>query len=159
MTGRRMQTYYFDDFKLGDRFETRRARITESQIIDFSWAWDPQPMHLDPSSDRTLAFGGLMSSGFHTMCITFRLWIDLGVQAESVVIGRGIEQLQWTAPVRPDDILRVVVEVIGLKPSSRPGQGTVSLRFTTLNHKDETVMTAINHVIFRCRPEAAGGSA
>ena len=150
-----MQTYYFDDFRLGDRFETRGTRITESQIIDFARAWDPQSMHLDPSAERTLAFGGLMSSGLHTMCVTLRLWIDLGVQGDSVLVGRGIEQLQWTAPVRPDDILRVVAEVTGLTPSSRPGQGTVLMRFTTLNHKDETVMTFINRVIYRCRKARA----
>jgi len=44
--------------------------------------------------------------------------------------------------VRPGDALHVEIEVIETRPSrSRPGQGVVNVRVTTLNQHGETVQT------------------
>jgi acyl dehydratase len=38
---------YFDDFEVGERFTSRGVTLSESQIIDFALAYDPQPFHLE----------------------------------------------------------------------------------------------------------------
>ena len=42
-----MHARYFEGFKVGDTFETRAVTLTEGQMVDFSMAYDPQPIHTD----------------------------------------------------------------------------------------------------------------
>ena len=42
-----MTARYFDDFKPGDRFESAGKTLPESEILDFAWRYDPQPIHMD----------------------------------------------------------------------------------------------------------------
>ncbi|MBO6521002.1 MAG: MaoC family dehydratase [Rhodospirillales bacterium] len=133
---------YFEDFTVGRRFESAGATLTESQILDFAWAWDPQPFHIDvPHSDEG-PYGGLISSGFHTMCVAFRLIHATGYLASASMGSPGIDELRWKKPVRPGDTLRVVAEVTSQKPSSsKPDRGTALIDYSVLNQKDEEVMS------------------
>jgi acyl dehydratase len=143
---------YFEDFKVGDRFPTRAVTLTEADIIAFARQWDPQPFHLDPEAARASIYGGLIASGMQTIALTLRLFLDTGAVAASSLGSPGCE-VQWKSPVRPGDTLRVVVEVIETRPSSsKPDRGIVRLRYTTLNQRDEPVMTMIGNQLVRRRP-------
>ncbi|MBI1206942.1 MAG: acyl dehydratase [Azospirillum sp.] len=147
---------YFDDFSLGDVIETEGATITESQIIDFAFKFDPQPFHIDIEAASRSPFGGLIASGFHTLSLSFRLFRDTGAITGTSMGGGGGDDLRWLRPVRPGDTLRVRVEVLERIPSRRPDRGTVRLGYTTLNQHGEAVMTVIfNHIVAR-RPGAEG---
>src|ERR1041384_4485299 len=50
---------YFEDFTVGREFCTDGATVTESQILDFALAFDPQPFHLDLEAAKQSAFGWL----------------------------------------------------------------------------------------------------
>jgi acyl dehydratase len=53
-------------------------------------------------------------------------------------VGVGLDECRWSRPVRPGDELRVECEVLDGRPSkSRPEQGLIKLRTTTLNQDDE----------------------
>src|SRR3546814_20338936 len=39
----RMHTRWFEDWKVGEVFETRSASLTDAQIVDFAMRYDPQP--------------------------------------------------------------------------------------------------------------------
>ncbi|NQV98415.1 MAG: MaoC family dehydratase [Rhodospirillales bacterium] len=137
-----MHTRYLDDFKVGDRFESRSASLTEAQIMDFALTWDPQPFHIDKQAALKGAFGGIIASGFQTQALAFRLFYDLGLIAKSNIIGLGVDEARWPAPVRPDDALRNIVEVLEVKPSSsKPDRGVLKLGHTVVNQDDVTVMT------------------
>ena len=69
-----MDDLYFEDFTPGREFRTEGVTVTESQILDFALAFDPQPFHLDAEAAKGTIFGGLIASGFHTMALTFRLF-------------------------------------------------------------------------------------
>jgi acyl dehydratase len=143
---------YFEDFKVGDRFPTGAVTLTEADITAFARQWDPQPFHLDPEAARASIYGGLIASGMQTIALTLRLFLDTGTLAASSLGSPGCE-VQWTRPVRPGDTLRVVVEVLETRPSaSKPDRGIVRLRYTTLNQRDETVMTMIGNQLARRRP-------
>ena len=57
-----MSDRYFEDFKVGDRFESGGMTITEAAIIDFARQWDPQPFHIDAEFAKTWTYGGLIAS-------------------------------------------------------------------------------------------------
>ena len=102
--------------------------MTESEIIDFAWKYDPQ--HISVPDAEESHFGGIISSGFQTLAVSFRLaWQANGLQATNLGAGT-IDQLNWLKPVRPGDTLRVEMEVRE-KRQSRPNRtGLVRFKYT-----------------------------
>lgn len=133
---------YFEDFALGDTIESQAVTVTESQIVDFAWTWDPQPFHVSKPDAEATMFGGLIASGFHTLALSFRLLWQGGPIQSTNVGGVGLDNVRWPRPVRPGDTLRVTAEVLELKPSSSRPFGTVRMKYTTTNQDAEVVMTA-----------------
>lgn len=152
-----MTGLWFDDLHAGFRFESRAATLTEAQIVEFAFSFDPQPIHTDAQAAARSPYGGLIASGLHTLAVSCRLiqqdkpWIAAGMGAP------GIEALQWLQPVRPGDTLRVVTEVRSVRPSaSRPDRGIVALHHAVYNQDDVLVMTyQLNEFVAR-RPAGAG---
>ena len=133
---------HFEDLQLGDVIESQSVTVTESQIMDFAWIWDPQPFHVSKPGAEASMFGGLIASGFHTVALSFRLiWQAEPIQATNVG-GLGLDNVRWPRPVRPGDTLRATAEVLELRPSSSKPFGTVRLKYTTVNQDDAVVMTA-----------------
>lgn len=147
---------YFEDFTPGREFRTDGVTITEAQILDFALAFDPQPFHLDAEAAKETIFGGLIASGFQTMALTFRLFIQTRALAASSLGSPGVDELRWLRPVRPGDTLRAVVQVVEQRPStSKPDRGIVRLHWTSLNQRGEPVLTMTSLQLVRRRPRAA----
>ncbi len=148
-----MHTRWFDEFHVGDKFATRGMTLTESQIVDFALTYDPQHMHVDAHTAGAGPFGGLIASGFQTLALSFRLFYDLGLVVDSNIVGPGMDEVRWTAPVKPGDTIRTEVEVIEARESrSKPDRGAVKFQFTVLNQRDETVMHYKAITIIRRKP-------
>lgn len=144
-----MPRLYLDDLKQGQRFiGTTRIRIQEDQIKTFATEFDPQPFHLDESAAHTSIFQGLAASGWHTAAVTMRLLVDSEFQPAGGIVGAGFDELCWPRPVRPGDELRVESEVLEVRLSkSRPEQGLVKVRTTTLNQDGEVVQTSVGNLV------------
>jgi acyl dehydratase len=142
---------YLEDFAVGQTFGSGRLRIDKEQIFAFAAEFDPQPFHLDEASARHSIFGGLAASGWHTAAVTMRLLLDSELKPAGGIIGAGLDECRWPRPVRPGDELRIQCEVIEVRPSkSRPEQGLIKLRTTTLNQDDEAVLVhVVNLVVLR----------
>ncbi|MDA1001107.1 MAG: MaoC family dehydratase [bacterium] len=133
---------YFDDFSIGEIFTGQAVRITEEEILSFARRFDPQPFHLDPEAAHNSPFGGLIASGFHTLLVSFRSFLDTGAISACSIGSPGLEELKWLVPVRPGDTLCVTAEVLEMRPSnSKPDRGILKMGYETKNQQDETVMT------------------
>jgi acyl dehydratase len=147
------QAPYFEDFKPGEQFESQAITLTRDAIIDFAMRFDPQPFHMDQEAARDSIFGGLIASGIHTVAVTFRLLLQTGILTHNLG-SPGFDEVRWLQPVHPDDTIRAVAEVIDLRPSTtRPDRGTVRLKCTTLNQRNEPVQRIITNQLIRCRPK------
>jgi acyl dehydratase len=142
---------YLDDFAVGQTFGSGRVRIDKEQIFAFAAEFDPQPFHLDEAAARHSIFGGLAASGWHTAAVTMRLLLGSELKPAGGIIGAGLDECRWPRPVRPGDELRIECEVIEVRPSkSRPEQGLIKLRTTTLNQDGEAVLVhVVNLVVLR----------
>ena len=97
---------------------------------------------------RDSIFGGLAASGWHTAAITMRLLVDSDLKPAGGIVGAGFDELRWPLPVRPGDELRVESEVLEVRPSkSRPEQGLVKLRTTTLNQDEQVVQVSVGNLV------------
>jgi len=57
------------------------------------------------------------------------------------MIGAGVEEMRWTEPVRPGDVLRTEIEVVGVRKStSRQNYGIVRTTTRALNQRDQVVL-------------------
>jgi acyl dehydratase len=152
-----MEDLYLEDFAVGDRFVTESESVSEEQIIRFAKEWDPQTFHTDPEAASRHEMGGLFASGLHTLGVTFRLFVKMGVIAASNVAGAGLDNLRWSRPVRPDDTLHVEIETTEVRPSrSRPDRGYVVMHYVTQNqHGDPVLEFDLAHIVRRRPTELA----
>jgi acyl dehydratase len=145
--------HYLEDFSVGQTFRSGSITVTSDQIKAFASQFDPQPFHLDETAAAASFFGGLVASGWHTAALTMRMIVDSEPKIAGGSIGAGAEELKWPRPVRPDDTLHIVSEVLEIRPSkSRPDQGIVKMRTQTLNQEDQPVMTLVTNVVVPRRP-------
>lgn len=144
---------YFEDFHVGDSFELGSKQVTEEEIIAFAQQFDPQPFHVNPEEARNSFFGGIVASGWHTMGMYMRMFVDEILNKTVSLASPGIDEIRWLKPVRPGDVLRgtfLVTECTASK--SRPEMGIVRSKCEAFNQKDELVMTMIGiHFIGRQR--------
>lgn len=149
-----MTVWYLDDFEIGQTFGSGRVTMDAESITSFAASFDPQPFHLDEQAARGTIFGGLAASGWHTAAVTMRLLVEGEFRPAGGIIGMGFEEFRWPRPVRPGDELRVEGEVLEVRPSrSRPDQGLVKVRATTLNQNDEAVQVVVASFLVPRRPE------
>jgi acyl dehydratase len=147
---------YYEDFKIGERFVSGGMTMSEAGIIEFARQWDPQPFHIDAEFAKTWTYGGLIASGLHTMAVTLRLWLDLGILRASSLGSPGIGEVQFPRPVRPGDTLRVVTDFVELRlSSSKPDRGVARIRQVTINQRDEPVLEQETTVFLKRRPAPA----
>jgi acyl dehydratase len=150
-TSRRMR--FLDDFAIGATFQTGTRTLDEGECLAFARDYDPQPFHLDAQAASATFFRGLVASGWQTAAMTMRLIVDSGVLRESGIIGTGIDELRWLAPVRPGDTLRVEGEVIEKLPwPNNPTRGIARIRMKTINQEGAVVMTQIANLVLPIRP-------
>jgi acyl dehydratase len=86
--------------------------------------------------------------------MTMKLLVDSDLAPAGGLVGAGFDELRWPRPVRPGDELRVESEVLDVRPSkSRPDQGVIKVKTTTLNQNDAAVQISVGHLIVRRRPD------
>jgi len=147
----RMKKRYFDDIKVGDRFQSEPLNVIEKQVIEFAHKFDPQMFHLNRKAAERTLFKGLIASGWHTAAITMRLFVQTLNFGEGA-IGLGVDKLRWPNAVRPGDVLTVETDVLKLRPSrSKPGYGIIRLRYVTTNQDGEIVQTMLASAMVRRR--------
>jgi acyl dehydratase len=144
---------YLEDFPVGEEIVSAGRTVTEDAIIAFAAQYDPQYFHTDVEAARESPFGGLVASGFHTLAIGFRLFLDTGVFAVTGQGSPGMDEVRWLLPVRPGDTLRTMARVTEVRPSaSKPGRGLVRATFRVVNQRGEDVMTIGTNTFVARRP-------
>jgi len=84
---------------------------------------------------------GLAASGWHTAAIAMRLAVEVRPFGPHPLLGIGVDDLRWLAPVRPGDVLHIEGEVIELTPSKTKPQGVVRVKWTAFNQHGDPVYT------------------
>ena len=64
---------WFDDLKVGMRFESGSKTVSKEEILRFASEFDAQPFHLDEEAAKHTILKGLAASGWHTAAICMQL--------------------------------------------------------------------------------------
>lgn len=139
---------FLEDFAAGQKYRSATMRVEAERVRSFAAEFDPQPFHLDEQAARASFFGGLAASGWHTAAMTMRLLVGSGLDPAGGIVGAGFDEFRWPRPVRPGDELHLEIEVLEVRPSkSRPAQGLVKIRTTTLNQRGEPVQVSVGNLV------------
>ena len=143
---------YLDDVSVGQRFTSGTYHMDLKRMKEFAEEFDPQRFHLDDEAAQQSIFRGLAASGWHTAAVTMRLNVLGDLQFAGGLIGLGGE-IEWPRPTRAGDTLRVESEILEITPSrSKPNQGIVRVRLTTVNQHGEPVQIFTAKLLVPRRP-------
>ncbi|MEU5913085.1 MaoC/PaaZ C-terminal domain-containing protein [Micromonospora sp. NPDC047527] len=124
---------FFEDLVPGLTVDLGVVTVDGDEMVAFARRFDPQWYHVDPELAGASRHGGMIASGFYTVSLFMRAYVDHLLSRAAADASPGLEELRWLAPVRAGDRLAVRVDVMGARPSTaRPGLGTVSLTGTML---------------------------
>src|SRR5499425_1909357 len=103
---------WFDDLRVGMRFKSPDMLVTREDIKRFAAEFDPQPYHLDEAAAERSQLKGLAASGWHTAAMAMRLAVETHPFGPHPLLGLGVDELRWLAPVRPGDTICLEGEVV-----------------------------------------------
>ena len=131
---------YFEDYEVGQTYETPEISFTKEEIIEFGHKYDPRPIHIDEEAAKKSMFKGLIASGFQTMIGTWAQWVKMGIDMDGLICGMQIDKNVWHKPVYPGDVLKGRLTI--LEKIDRPGKDTGMVKNThqIVNQKGEIVM-------------------
>ena len=133
---------YWEDFAVGDVTDVGPVTVRAEEIVEFASRYDPQPFHVDEEAAKASPFGGLIASGWHTTALFMGMFVP-AVLLDSASLGSpGVEEIRWTAPVRPGDTLSGRSTVTEVRPSSTNARrGTVFTTNEVFNQDGVLVLT------------------
>ena len=140
---------YFEEFYPGQEFSLEPFVMTLEEIQDFARKYDPQPIHIDLDYAAEGPFAGVIASGFHTLSAVWGRWIETGRFGRETLGGKGLERVEWRAPVRPGDTLKTTVKVVETRGSLNQPRGSVRLYFETKNQAGIVVMVTEGTVLIK----------
>jgi acyl dehydratase len=130
---------YLEEFELDKAMTTRARTVGEGDITLFAGlVGDYNPLHVDEEFCSATPFGGRIAHGPLTMSMAIGLMSQLNLIDGTAM---ALLNLNWdfSGPVRIGDTIHARVTPVAKRPSSKPGRGTVTLRFEVVNQRAETV--------------------
>ncbi|MCJ1901689.1 MaoC family dehydratase N-terminal domain-containing protein [Paracoccus versutus] len=140
-----MLNMFFDDFAVGQVFETKVATVSSADILAFANAFDPNPFHLDKAAARCHGFPDIIAPGMHTLSLSLKLFFDLNLWDEAVLPSPGMENVRWHRPVLPDTTMFVRATVSQMLPSrSKPDWGIIKVHQETLDRSSGALLLTVD---------------
>ena len=145
---------YLEDYTEGEEIISQPYKISKSEIMTYAKAYDPQPIHIDENYADGGPFSGIIASGFQTISLAFRLFVETGYFDDGVSLGGpGMDEVRWLVPVYPGDVLTNHVTVLEARPSkSKLDRGILRLGHKLQNQKGETCTTGSTVTMVKVRP-------
>lgn len=129
------QGLFWQDMNPGQKFRTYSRRITETDLVQFA-SLTGMVAFLDKSS------AGALGERPVPAALTYALIEGLIIQ--SLIRGSGLALLAYTvepvAPVRVEDTIHGVVEITGVRPTSRHNRAIVDSAISIFNQNEELVL-------------------
>jgi acyl dehydratase len=130
---------WYDDARVGMRYETAARTITEADVVAFSGlSGDNHEVHTNAELMRASQWGERLVHGALVVSLVTGLRSRTGRFDESIVALAEIRSWQFAVPVLIGDTIRVHSELVEVR-DVRTDRGLVVERLEVRNQRDETV--------------------
>jgi len=134
----------FRDMAVGDTFTSPAKTITESAItLCVGLAGMTASFFNDKSAAEDSALGWQAAPGRMTLMMMGGLEEQTEIFAEPAVLS-GFNDVRFRLPVRAGDTIRIEMQIIEKRNTSKPGRGLVVHKSTCRNQNGEVVMEVDN---------------
>jgi acyl dehydratase len=144
------QGFYWQDLVVGQRFETFRRTITETDLVNFTGVTGMLEAIFIDTTFEDGAMRGRPVPG----ALTYTL-IE-GFILQTMIQGTGLAMLELEqkilAPVVVGDTIRAEIEVTAIVPTSRSGRAVVTSLINVFNQQGAMVMTYTAKRLLAGRP-------
>jgi acyl dehydratase len=130
---------YYDQFTVGETWETPRRTITETDVVVFAaFTGDHNPIHTDEEFAKTTIYGARLLHGPAGFAIATGLESRLGIKEGTAIAFLG---MTWDmkGPIKIGDTIKVVEKVVGMRETKRPDRGIVTFHVAIVNQNGEVV--------------------
>ncbi len=135
-----MRGLTFDEFEIGQVFDTMSRTITEADVVAFAGlSGDFNPLHTDEQFMKGSPFGGRIAHGMLCASIGTGLANQLGVFEGTTIAVMQIT-LRFTGVVRFGDTVRLKLTCKEKKESSKGDKGAATFSGELFNQRDERVL-------------------
>lgn len=136
----KMRGKTYDEFNVGDEFTTASRTITEGDVVTFAGlSGDFNPIHIDKEFAEKTPLKGRVAHGILIASVATGLGNQLGI-FEGTTIAVLSMTINYKAPVKFEDTVRLQLKVLEKKETSKPDRGIVTFQTNVLNQRDETVI-------------------
>lgn len=144
---------WFEDFRIGDRFESPAKTLTDAHFMFFSgMTGDAHPLHYDDEYAKTTRFGRRLAHGLLLTSMTAAGASTLAPVIEASIVAFVEQTTRFMAPAFIGDTLKPRHEVVGL--DRKRSAGLLRLRVTLTNQRDELVLDGEHRYLIAYRPRA-----
>ena len=147
-----MATRYWEDYNVGDRFQTPGKTISQAMIdIMVGLGGYTEPFFLDEEEAKKTIFGSRIAPGRMTLFLMGGLEEQSGMWDEETMMAlMGLDSIRVKAPLRAGDTIRVEMEITEKRETSKADRGIVIHKSVCKNQKgEEVVETVAAHLVKR----------
>lgn len=143
---------YFDEFEVGQEWDSPARTITEADVVLFAgFSGDYNPLHTDEEFAKTTQFNGRIFHGPGVFAIATGLESRLGLKEGTAIAFLG---MTWNlnGAVRIGDTIHVHQSVASMRATSKGDRGIVTFDVAVLNQHDEECQSGQWVVMFQRTP-------
>ena len=146
---------FWEEWEIGAEFQTASRTITEADVVNFAGiSGDYNPLHIDEEFCKKTQFGTRIAHGPLVYSIAAGLIFQLHLYDDTLIAFLGFDSLKFTLPVKIGDTVRVRVEVLEKRETSKPDRGVMKRLLQVLNQRDEVVQEGVQAFLLKKKSAA-----
>ena len=146
---------FWEEWDIAAEFQTASRTITEADIVNFAGiSGDYNPLHIDEEFCKQTQFGTRIAHGPLVYSIAAGLLFQLHLYDDTLIAFLGFDSLKFTLPVKIGDTVRVRVEVLEKRETSKPDRGVMKRLLQVLNQRDEIVQEGVQAFLLKKKSAA-----
>jgi acyl dehydratase len=146
---------FFEDFQIGDRFETATHTVTSEEIRAFAGLTkDNNPLHVDAEYAATMPYGQIIAHGIFGMSLAAGLIEQTGIHSGTSIALLGIQNWAFRTAVVAGDTIRARMTITDKRLSRKdPSRGILVRQIEIVNQDGVTVQEGEMTLLVRTRPQ------
>ena len=142
---------FFEDFALGDRFESPGKTLTDAHFLFFAGlTGDAHPLHYDDEYVKGTRFGRRLTHGLLLTSLTAVGASTLSPLIEGSIVAFLEQTTRFLAPAFIGDTIKPRHEIVALE--RKRSAGLLTLRVTLTNQRGETILEGQHKYLIAYRP-------
>ena len=149
-----MAGLYFEEFSVGQKFNTVGRTVSEGDIFNFAGlTGDFNQIHTDAAFAAKTQFGQRIAHGLLGLSIATGLIMRTGLLEGTVLAFREIQEWKFVKPTFIGDTVHAILIVTETKALPRIGGGAIIASVELRNQNDEVLQKGVLNLLMLSKPK------